>query len=56
MFRENRILFPLVWTMLLEGGWTVIKEMSRGIGYLVEVKKERIPKEKPIPLYEMKTP
>lgn len=56
VFRENKILFPAVWAMFSEGEWVAIKEMSKDIGYLVEVKKECMPKKNPYHHMKLKTP
>lgn len=53
VFRENKILFPAVWAMFSEGEWAAIKEISKDIGYLIEVEEEWMPKEKPILPYEV---
>ena len=53
VFRENKILFPAVWTLLSEGEWVAIGEIGREVGYLVPVSKEWKSDAKPIMPYEI---
>lgn len=53
VFRENKILYPATYALLPEGAWTVIAEISREIGYLVETPEgEWKPTAKPLYPYE----
>lgn len=53
IFREEKILFPSVWTLLSEGEWAAIHEAAKGIGYSVPVDAEWMPKAKPLLPYEI---
>lgn len=53
VFRENKILFPAVWVLLSEGEWATIAEISKDIGYLVDVGVEWRSEAKPVMPYEV---
>ncbi|MEM1686706.1 MAG: DUF438 domain-containing protein [Desulfurococcaceae archaeon] len=55
VFRENKILFPAVWTLFSEGEWSAIAKIADEIGWIVDVKdREWSPREKPVLPYELK--
>ncbi|MEM2453251.1 MAG: DUF438 domain-containing protein, partial [Ignisphaera sp.] len=57
VFRENKILFPAVWTLFSEGEWSAIAKIADEIGWIVDVKdREWSPREKPVLPYELKVP
>jgi DUF438 domain-containing protein len=53
IFREEKILFPAVWTLLSEGEWAAIHEAAKDIGYLVPSDVEWTPRAKPLLPYEV---
>ncbi|WFO75009.1 DUF438 domain-containing protein [Desulfurococcaceae archaeon MEX13E-LK6-19] len=53
VFRENKILYPTIWTLFSEGEWVAIKELSKDLGYLVEVEEEWSSNAKPVYPYEI---
>ncbi len=53
VFRENKILYPTVQTLLSEGEWAAISSIAEKIGYIVETKGEKWSTDaKPILPYE----
>ncbi len=53
VFRENRILYPTVQTLLSDGEWAAISSTAEKIGYIVETKGEKWSTDaKPILPYE----
>ncbi|MET1159641.1 MAG: DUF438 domain-containing protein [Thermoprotei archaeon] len=49
VFRENKILYPAVYTLFSEGEWVVIDEIAGEIGWLVDVgEREWKPSAKPL--------
>ncbi|MDW8021251.1 MAG: DUF438 domain-containing protein [Nitrososphaerota archaeon] len=38
VFRENKILFPTVWTLFSDGEWAAISDAAGDLGYIVEAK------------------
>jgi DUF438 domain-containing protein len=56
VFRENKILYPTVQTLLSEGEWAAISTIAEKIGYIVETKGEKLSiNAKPILPYEADT-
>ena len=53
IFRENKILYPAVWTLFSEGEWAAIWEIAGDIGYIVEAEEGWKPKTKPLMPYEI---
>ncbi len=54
VFRENKILFPAVWTLFSEGEWAAIDEIANDISWLVDVgEKLWVPKTNPVMPYEI---
>ncbi|MEM3986366.1 MAG: DUF438 domain-containing protein [Candidatus Methanomethylicia archaeon] len=54
IFRENRILFPAVWSLFSEGEWAAFMNEANRIGWIVKSDVEYISREKPIMPYEIK--
>ncbi len=55
VFREDKILFPAVWTLFSEGEWAAISEIGDDIGWLVDVGERKwTPKAGPVLPYELK--
>ncbi|MBO3757537.1 MAG: DUF438 domain-containing protein [Candidatus Brockarchaeota archaeon] len=53
-FRENRILFPAVYTLFSEGEWAMIADIAEELGYVVDIGNERWKTDaKPILPYEL---
>jgi DUF438 domain-containing protein len=53
VFRENKILYPTVQSLLSEGEWAAISNIAEKIGYIVEIKGEKWSTDaKPILPYE----
>ncbi len=53
VFRENKILYPTIWALFSEGEWVAVKELSKDLGYLVEVEEEWSSSAKPVYPYEI---
>jgi len=54
VFRENKILYPAVYTLFSEGEWAAIVEIADEMGYIVETgEREWKPSVKPVYPYEL---
>jgi Uncharacterized conserved protein len=57
VFRENKILYPAVYTLLSEGEWAAIAEIADEIGYIIEPgERAWKPSAKPVYPYELEAP
>ncbi len=52
VFRENKILFPAAYALLSEGEWAAIADISRHLGYIVNIEEEWKTDAKPVLPYE----
>jgi len=54
VFRENKILFPAIWTLFSEGEWAAIAEIADKIGWIVDARdREWRPSAKPVLPFEI---